>query len=98
MDARTFWQVQQIMSLAMQLNPTETRQETTGSRPTVFVQLSGHTCGLYVEVFAEGWKADVPSTYRAALYLEDDPHDALGAVIDLLEKLCVQWKDKEVAS
>lgn len=98
MDARTFGQVQQIMSLAMQLNPTKTERKITGNKPTVFVRFAGHTCGLYVEIIKKGWQFENNTMYETTFYLNENPYEELDEMIDLLEKLCAQWKDREVAS
>lgn len=44
-----------IMELALQLNSTPTKNATTGNKPTIFVDFSGHIAGLDVSVCSRGW-------------------------------------------
>lgn len=44
-----------IMELATQLNSTPTKNATTGNKPTVFVDFSGHVADLNVSVCSRGW-------------------------------------------
>lgn len=47
--------VLKIMQLALEINDTPTKQETTGDKPTVFVDFSGHVCTLSVQIHSHGW-------------------------------------------
>lgn len=88
--------VQKIIALALALNPTETEQEITGSKPTVFAQFSGHTAGLNVSVYESGWTRDNEPDYDRIIYLDEDgSENLLDKVIEKLTGLYNEWKEKE---
>lgn len=45
----------EIMALALEFNGRSTKCECTGSKPTIFVNFSGHTCELDVNIYTQGW-------------------------------------------
>lgn len=47
--------VLEIMALALEFNGRSTKCECTGSKPTIFVNFSGHTCELDVNIYTQGW-------------------------------------------
>ena len=47
--------VLEIMALALEFNGRSTKCECTGSKPTIFVNFSGHTCELDVNICTQGW-------------------------------------------
>ena len=47
--------VKQIFNLALAVNPNDTKQDTTGKKPTVFVKFSGHVAAVDVEIYLNGW-------------------------------------------
>lgn len=47
--------VLEIMTLALEFNGRSTKCECTGSKPTIFVNFSGHTCELDVNICTQGW-------------------------------------------
>lgn len=46
----------EIIRYAMECNNTETEQEVTGSKPTFFVEFSGHIAALFVRVYPFGYE------------------------------------------
>lgn len=46
--------VLEIMALALEFNGRSTKCECTGSKPTIFVNFSGHTCELDVNIYTQG--------------------------------------------
>ena len=67
--------VKQIFNLALAVNPNDTKQDTTGNKPTVSVRFSGIIAGVEVRIYLNGWSssADVDSemiTYT--IYLDDE--------------------------
>lgn len=59
--------VLEIMALAVEFNNTETKTELTDDKPTFFVNFSGHTCEIEVDIHPEGWSSDKMNKVR---YLE----------------------------
>ena len=65
--------VKQIFNLALAVNPNDTKQDTTGKKPTVFVRFSGHIAGVEVEIYHDGWDSEKEcSQTRYMIYLGDD--------------------------
>ena len=69
--------VKQIFNLALAVNPNDTKQGTTGKKPTVFVSFSGHVAAVYVDIYLNGWGSgacdkDEPLIMRYTIYLDDD--------------------------
>ena len=67
--------VKQIFNLALAVNPNDTKQDTTGNKPTVSVRFSGIIAGVEVRIYLNGWSSsvDVDSemiTYT--IYLDDE--------------------------
>lgn len=96
MSITTFEKVQRIISLAMLLNPTETWRKITGSKPTVFIEFSGHVSWLRITINAMGWQTDEKPDYDVTIHLCEDPDEKLNSVIKTLTELYDEWKDKEV--
>lgn len=55
--AETREKVLRVLELAMLINPTKTRQEFTGNKPTVLVEFAGHVSRLYVQIYPNGWQS-----------------------------------------
>lgn len=83
--------IKRILALALKLNPTETRQETTGNKPTVLVEFSGHVGIVYVSVYKNGWERHVDVSDEFQFYV-DGTEMLLGEspdqCIEYLESLC----------
>lgn len=65
--------VKQIFALALAINPNDTKQETTGNKPTVSVRFSGIIAGVEVWIYLTGWDSEKgcsPTLYR--IYLDDE--------------------------
>ena len=50
--------VKQIFELALAINSNCTQRETTGEKPTVFVDFSGHIAGVRIEICCKGWDSE----------------------------------------
>lgn len=69
--------VKQIFNLALAVNPNDTKQDTTGNKPTVFVSFSGHVAAVDVDIYLNGWDSgacdkDEPLVMRYTIYLDDE--------------------------
>lgn len=82
----------EIMKLAMLLNDTETKQEITGNKPTVFVEFSGHVNALSCRICLNGWHPHHDSNYDFSIFfLEENCSKELDECIDKLTELCKEW-------
>ena len=67
--------VKQIFNLALAVNPNDTKQGTTGKKPTVFVRFSGHIAGVEVQIYPTGWgdgALPAPPSISYFIYLDDE--------------------------
>lgn len=64
--------VKQIFNLALAINSKETQKETTGEKPTVFVEFSGHIAGVNVCIYPYGWEANDDTEIKYCVYLGDE--------------------------
>jgi hypothetical protein len=66
--------VKQIFNLALAINANKTKQSTTGNKPTVFVNFSGHVAEVDVTIYRNGWGTldDESNITRYNIYLSDD--------------------------
>ena len=48
-------QLAKIFNLCLEINPTETNQEVTGNKPTVFFRFSGHCSCVEINIYPTGW-------------------------------------------
>ena len=65
--------VKQIFNLALAVNPNDTEQDTTGNKPTVFVNFSGHIAGVEVEIYHDGWDSEKECSQTCyMIYLGDE--------------------------
>ena len=72
--------VMKIMDLALEINSRE--------KNTVFVDFSGHTNGLQVQIYENGWKAYEKSDYNEVCYFElNNTNEKLDETIKKLEEL-----------
>ena len=71
--------VKQIFNLALAVNPNDTKQGTTGKKPTVFVRFSGHIAGVEVQIYPTGWgdgALPAPPSISYFIYLDDESFTA----------------------
>lgn len=94
--------VKQIFNLALAVNPNDTTQDTTGGKPTVFVNFNGHVSGVDVRIYRNGWSSsrDVDSemiTYT--IWLDDEQFTILTDDYEPYpeEKECKQLSKAKVA-
>ena len=64
--------IKRIIALALQLNPSRTQQEVTGSKPTVFVDFYGHVGQVEVRVYKNGWKPYADWDFCVSFDAEED--------------------------
>ena len=71
--------VKQIFNLALAINPNDTKQDTTGNKPTVFVRFSGVIAGVEVQIYPTGWDDGAlpyPPSISYFIYLDDESFTA----------------------
>lgn len=67
--------VKQIFALALAINPNDTKQDTTGNKPTVSVRFSGIIAGVEVQIYPTGWDDGAlpyPPSISYSIYLDDE--------------------------
>lgn len=83
--------VKRIIDLAVDFNDSETRQDVTGNKPTVFVDFCGHTCQLDVSIHRKGYDS-WEDRFSNTVYLDQsDAIEKLNEIINVLEKTIVAW-------
>lgn len=75
-----------IMELAYELNYSETNQEETKDKPTVFVNFSGRVCQLRVDIYPKGWSEREDNHIEYSILLTD--REVKDIVTDLMEIGC----------
>lgn len=82
--------LKRILDLALKLNPSETRREVTGSKPTIFVEFSGHVGTVCVRVYRNGWKpyADTDCSWEFSVDATETISIKIDQCIGYLESLC----------
>ena len=71
--------VKQIFDLALAINPNDTKQDTTGKKPTVSVRFSGIIAGVEVQIYPTGWDDGAlpyPPSISYLIYLDDESFTA----------------------
>ena len=71
--------VKQIFNLALAVNPNDTKQDTTGNKPTVSVRFSGIIAGVEVQIYPTGWDGGAlpyPPSISYDIYLDDESFTA----------------------
>lgn len=103
MDVKVRDTVLKIIERALFYNNTETEQCFTGKKPTFFVNFSGHTASLDVDIHKNGWTSkDDPEEFM--IYLTerggytgtaDEIQDKLISVLKRMEEVYKEWYDEE---
>lgn len=63
--------VHEILEMALEINGTLPRQrELTGNKPTAFFNFSGHTAGVTVNVYNDGWDSGHLSDHAIGSYID----------------------------
>ena len=64
-------QAHELLDLCLDINGIEERhQELTGNLPTVFFEFNGHTAGIHVRVYEEGWTERANCTNYFTVYCD----------------------------
>lgn len=61
-------EILQICQLCLEINPTDTKRELTGDKPTVFFHFSGHCGHVQVNVYPTGWSENSTDDYYYQTY------------------------------
>ena len=94
--------VKQIFDLALAINPNDTKQDTTGKKPTVSVGFSGHIAGVHIEICCKGWDSEEDDdnlVLSYMVYLGDEMFTTLVDEYDPYpeEKECEQLSEAKAA-
>lgn len=92
--------VKQIFALALAINPNDTKQDTTGNKPTVAVRFSGIIAGVEVQIYPTGWDSEKEcSQTRYIIYLDDEMFTESVDEYEpfLVTKECEQLSEAKVA-
>ena len=86
--------VLEIMALAVEFNNTETKTELTDDKPTFFVEFSGHTCGLNVNIHLKGWSRDKMNKVKYfETYLDNyNTEENLDNILSEMKKAISDWE------
>lgn len=61
-------QLQKILGLCLEINPTATQKEKTGDKPTVFFHFSGHVGYVEINIYPTGWFSTQDNDYAYQAY------------------------------
>ena len=92
--------VKQIFNLALAINPNDTKQDTTGNKPTVSVRFSGIIAGVEVRIYPTGWDSEKEcSRTLYIIYLDDESFTACADEYEPYpeEKECEQLSEAKAA-
>ena len=78
-----------VMELALLINPTGTRKELTGDKPTIFVQFFGNCNAVEIDINSDGWEPDGKSeeTYQCFFSADKDAKGILDKALARLEEI-----------
>ena len=63
--------VHEILEMVLEINGTYSRQRAlTGNKPTAFFYFSGHTAGVAVNVYNDGWSSGNSSDHAMGAYID----------------------------
>lgn len=80
--------IHKVLDLVLDVNGLEERKrEVTGDKPTAFFGFSGHTAGITVGVFKNGWVAGNEEDWYLTHYLGQDYGDSLESVVRKLAEV-----------
>lgn len=99
--------ISRIFDLALKLNETPTKQEITGEKPTIFIDLYGHTASVCLSIHSNGYVNGVSAgeTFDISFdkEIQRDPYctgnfelaistdKLVDEVVARIEELCKQW-------
>ena len=93
--------VKQIFNLALAINPNDTKQDTTGNKPTVSVRFSGIIADFEVQIYPTGWDDGALPSPRVShiIYLDDESFTACADEYEPYpeEKECEQLSEAKAA-
>mgnify|MGYP003372196986 CR=1 FL=1 len=91
--------VHEIVDRFLDYNPTRTNQETTGDKPTFFIDLSGHLCTLEVSAHANGYsnnsECEHITDFAGVDLYEEDTLTQLQGVLNRMDEIYKDWEKKE---
>lgn len=87
----------EIVDRFLDYNPTMTRQEDTGSKPTFFLDFSGHICTLEVSAHTNGYSSEREylTEFLGAKFYEEGTLSQLQGVLNRMDEIYNGWYEKE---
>lgn len=78
-----------VMELALLINPTATRKELTGDKPTIFVHFFGNCNAVEIDINSDGWGLDGKSeeTYQCFFSADKEAKGILDKALARLEEM-----------
>jgi len=94
--------VHEIVDRFLDYNPTMTRQETTGDKPTFILNLEGTICTLAVRAYANGYIYTSECEYLTEVQGDKlnrkDTLTRLQGILKRMEEIYNDWYEKENAN
>ena len=91
--------VHEIVDRFLDYNPTITRQETTGDKPTFFLNFEGTICTLAVRAYANGYIYTSECEYLTEVQGDKlnrkDTLTHLQGILKRMEEIYASWEKKE---
>lgn len=91
--------VHEIVDRFLDYNPTMTRQETTGSKPTFFLDFEGTICTLAVRTYVNGYSSNSECEYLTEVQGDKlngkDTLTHLQGILKRMEEIYNDWYEKE---
>lgn len=91
--------VHEIVDRFLDYNPTSTKQETTGDKPTFFLNFEGTICTLAVRTYADGYIYTSECEYLTEVQGDKlnrkDTLTHLQGILKRMEEIYANWEKKE---
>ena len=90
-DKRKRDKIHKILDLVLDINGTEPRKRSrTGNKPTALLSFSGHTSGIAVSVYSNGWDHFCSSDFSEDCYLDGTGGATVEKLLFVLKKKAVE--------
>lgn len=97
--------VHEVVDRLLDYNPTETTRETTGDKPTFWMELNGYSARMQVSAVKDGFPSDSNPLKDVKRYetqlCEDDSNtnkgieENLGDILKRMDEIYAQWNKQE---
>lgn len=89
--------VLEILKIALDFNSEPTNKRTTGNKPTLFVEFSGHTCCLIVRCYPTGWHGSDSYELFFEYFKNDNSivmEEKLNICIERMKEIISEWEGR----